>query len=39
MVRDGQADLYTADPNGSHVVQVTDSPDFENGPSWAVASN
>jgi Tol biopolymer transport system component len=39
MVRDGQADLYTADPNGSHLVQVTDSPDFENGPSWAVASN
>ena len=39
MVRDGQADLYTADPNGSHLVQVTDSPDFENGPTWAVASN
>jgi len=39
MVRDGQPDLYTADPDGSHVVQITNTPDFENGPSWAVASN
>jgi Tol biopolymer transport system component len=39
MFRDGQPDLYTADPDGSHVVQVTNSPDFENGPSWAGTSN
>ena len=39
MFRDGQPDLYTADPDGSHVVQVTDSPDFENGPSWGVTAN
>jgi Tol biopolymer transport system component len=39
MFRDGQPDLYTADPDGSHVVQVTDTPDFENGPSWARSSN
>ena len=39
MFRDGQPDLYTADPNGSHVIQITDTPDFENGASWARTSN
>ena len=39
MFRDGQPDLYTADPDGSHVVQVTDSPDFENGPNWGAPSS
>lgn len=39
MFRDGQPDLYTADPDGSDVVQVTDSPDFENGPSWGDTSS
>ena len=29
-----QPDLFTADPDGSHVTQITDSPDFENGPDW-----
>jgi Tol biopolymer transport system component len=27
-------DLFTADPDGSHVSQVFDTPDFENGPDW-----
>jgi Tol biopolymer transport system component len=30
----GQEDLYTADSDGSHVTQITDTPDFENGPDW-----
>ena len=29
-----QQDLYTADPDGSNVVRVTETPDFENGPDW-----
>jgi Tol biopolymer transport system component len=29
-----QEDLFTADPDGSHVQQVFDTPDFENGPDW-----
>jgi TolB protein len=34
MFRDGQEDLYTAAADGSDVVQITDTPDFENGPDW-----
>ena len=30
----GQEDIYTAKADGSHLVQVTDTPDFENGPDW-----
>ena len=30
----GQEDIYTANPDGSGVIQVTDTPDFENGPDW-----
>jgi Tol biopolymer transport system component len=29
-----QVDIYTANPDGSNVVQVTHTPDFENGPDW-----
>ena len=29
-----QPDLFTADPDGSHVSQVFDTADFENGPDW-----
>jgi Tol biopolymer transport system component len=29
-----QQDLYTADPDGSNVERVTETPDFENGPDW-----
>ncbi len=30
----GQEDIYTAKADGSHLVQVTNTPDFENGPDW-----
>jgi Tol biopolymer transport system component len=30
----GQEDIYTAKADGSDLVQVTDTPDFENGPDW-----
>jgi Tol biopolymer transport system component len=30
----GQEDIYTANADGSDVKQVTDTPDFENGPDW-----
>jgi Tol biopolymer transport system component len=30
----GQEDIYTANADGSDVRQVTDTPDFENGPDW-----
>jgi Tol biopolymer transport system component len=30
----GQEDIYTANADGSNVKQVTDTPDFENGPDW-----
>ena len=30
---DGE-DLYTADPDGSNVQRVTQTPEFENGPDW-----
>ena len=30
---DGE-DLWTADPDGSDVERVTETPDFENGPDW-----
>lgn len=29
-----QPDLFTANPDGSNVRQVFDTPDFENGPDW-----
>ena len=34
MVINGQEDIYTANADGSNVKQVTDTPDFENGPTW-----
>lgn len=34
MFIDGQEDIYTANADGSDVRQVTDTPDFENGPDW-----
>jgi Tol biopolymer transport system component len=34
MSKDGQEDLYTARADGSDVVQITDTPDFGNGPDW-----
>jgi Tol biopolymer transport system component len=34
MFINGQDDIYTADINGNDLVQVTDTPDFENGPDW-----
>jgi Tol biopolymer transport system component len=37
MFRDGQPDLYITDLDGSHTVQVTDTPDFENGVAWTAA--
>jgi WD40 repeat protein len=30
----GQPDLFTMDPDGSHLAQVTDTPEPENTPSW-----
>ena len=30
----GQEDIYTANADGSGVRQVTNTPDFENGPDW-----
>lgn len=38
MFAGGQPDLYVADADGSNLVRLTDSPDFENGPDWAAAS-
>lgn len=29
-----QEDLYTANPDGTDVEQITATPDFENGPDW-----
>ena len=34
IVINGQEDIYTARADGSDLVQVTDTPDFENGPDW-----
>jgi Tol biopolymer transport system component len=34
MFMDGQEDIYTAKADGSDLVRVTDTPDFENGPDW-----
>jgi Tol biopolymer transport system component len=34
MFLNGQEDLYTANSDGSNVVQITNTPDFENGPDW-----
>lgn len=30
----GQEDIYTANADGSNVVQVTNTPDIKNGPDW-----
>lgn len=35
MFRNGQPDLYITDVTGRNTVQVTDTPDFENGVAWA----
>jgi Tol biopolymer transport system component len=34
MFINGQEDIYTANVDGSHLVRVTNTPDFENGPDW-----
>jgi Tol biopolymer transport system component len=34
MFINGQEDVYTANADGSRVAQVTNTPDFENTPSW-----
>ena len=34
MFINGQEDIYTANADGSGVRQVTNTPDFENGPDW-----
>jgi len=34
MFLNGQEDLYTASADGSDVEQITNTPDFENGPDW-----
>jgi Tol biopolymer transport system component len=34
MFINGQEDIYTADLNGNNLAQMTDTPDFENGPDW-----
>lgn len=31
---DGQGDIYTADPDGTHVTQVTDTKAWDNSASW-----
>lgn len=35
----GQEDVYTARTDGTDVVQVTNTPAFENGPDWGVATD
>lgn len=34
MFINGQEDVYTANRGGAQVVQLTNTPDFENGPDW-----
>jgi Tol biopolymer transport system component len=34
MFLDGQEDIYTADPDGTHVAQVTDTEAWENSADW-----
>jgi Tol biopolymer transport system component len=34
MFINGGEDIYTAKPDGSDLFQVTNTPDFENGPDW-----
>lgn len=34
MLIKGQEDIYTANPDGSDVVQVTNTPEVESGPNW-----
>ncbi len=34
MFTNGQEDIYTANADGSNLVRVTNTPDFENGPDW-----
>jgi hypothetical protein len=34
MFVDGHQDLFTANRDGSNVRQITDTPEFENGPDW-----
>jgi len=34
MFINGQEDIYTAKVDGSDLGQVTNTPDFENTPSW-----
>lgn len=39
MFRNGQEDLYTAAADGSKVMQITNTPDFENGPDWGASDH
>lgn len=34
MYINGQEDIYTANADGSDLVQVTNTPEAENGPDW-----
>jgi TolB protein len=34
MFINGQEDIYTAKADGSDLTQVTNTPEFENGPDW-----
>ena len=34
MYVNGQEDTYTANSDGSNLVQVTNAPEVENGPDW-----
>jgi Tol biopolymer transport system component len=39
MIINGQEDIYTAKADGSDLIQVTNTPDFENGPDWGQATS
>jgi hypothetical protein len=37
VVRLGQDDIYTADPDGRHLVQVTNTPEHEGQVDWGTS--